>query len=191
MNMGKSLYPLCDVSISHNIKYFLNCNLSIQNFQTDMTRSDNSSRSSKSHQSSKAPQHEPTNPKQRTNNTAPNSNSKPSPKLNPSNNDLNTVKSSRQSRFREMAEIAGAATVGSTMGHVVGQSIVGVFQRIFGSAQAPADASNNNNNNACQFELSKFLECYNSNKTEEDKMQNCNQLFDRLQECKDFYRQGK
>lgn len=88
-----------------------------------------------------------------------------------------------------MAEIAGAATVGSTVGNVVGHSIVGIFQRIFGSSQSPSSSSNNSKKE-CQFEMSKFLECYNTYKTEADKLQNCDQLLDQLRECQEFYRKA-
>lgn len=88
-----------------------------------------------------------------------------------------------------MAEIAGAATVGSTVGHVVGQSIVGVFQRVFGSSQNMQN--NNNDKKECQFEMSKFLECYNANKLDADRLENCDSLFDSLRECQDFYRQRR
>lgn len=96
---------------------------------------------------------------------------------------------SRPSRFREMAEMAGAVTVGSTIGHVAGQSIVGIFSRMFGggSAQSP---STKNEKKECEFEMKKFLDCYNANKGDEDQLQNCDQLYDNLIECQEFHRRS-
>lgn len=161
-----------------------------------MPRGEKSSRPSKGFsQPTKSPQYAPSRP--HTPSTSPPAS--PPPKREPSDlkkpsssvvGKTNQSLPSRPSRFREMAEIAGAATVGSTIGHVIGSSITGVFQRIFGSSQSTSNAPNNQKNE-CEFEMSKFLECYNAHKAETENLQNCDELFDRLRECKAFYQSAK
>lgn len=152
-----------------------------------MPRREKSSRSSSG--SPKASKHPQDVPKRQQSTTASTSKQKPftpSPNL-PSPKYPATSVRKPVSRFREMAEIAAAATVGSTVGHVVGHSIVGVFRSLFGSSQPPQNGSNNEKKE-CQFEMSKFLECYNKYKADEDKLTNCDSLFDHLRECQEYYR---
>lgn len=94
----------------------------------------------------------------------------------------------RGSRFREMAEMAGGVAVGSTIGHVVGQGIVGTFSRLFGGGGGGAGSRESSERDPCDFEYSKFLECYNRFKANPDELVSCDELYDTVVKCKEYYR---
>lgn len=86
-----------------------------------------------------------------------------------------------QSRFRDVAETAGAVAVGSTIGNIFSHTFFGIIHRIFGGSQpTQPDVAEN----PCAFELKFFLECTETN---ESNLQACEDLRRLLNECKNYH----
>lgn len=95
----------------------------------------------------------------------------------------------RPSRFREMAETAGAVTVGSVMGNMISYSVIGLFRNMFGGSSTSETTTKEKKE--CEFEMSKFLQCYNKNKANPDNLDSCDETYDRLRECQEYYRERR
>ncbi|CAD0201351.1 unnamed protein product [Chrysodeixis includens] len=94
----------------------------------------------------------------------------------------------RRSMFRDAAAVAGGVTVGTTMGHLAGEAITGLF-RGGGGGGYREDVSQalpqgydygNEPSGPCAFEISQFLQCAANHQD----LQECQEFNAALKECK-------
>ncbi|XP_026734549.1 coiled-coil-helix-coiled-coil-helix domain-containing protein 2-like isoform X1 [Trichoplusia ni] len=90
----------------------------------------------------------------------------------------------RRSMFRDAAAVAGGVTVGTTVGHLAGEAISGLFgggRREDVARSLPQDYDYGHEpSGPCAFEISQFLQCAASHQD----LQECQEFNDALRECK-------